>query len=95
MQSLMIPKGCIDGHPKMFIVGCNSISQPRAWGGLGFRHLEDQNHSFLMKIGFSLVSKSNALWVRVLRAKYSWKDQFPYSISRNQCSHLWRALSKI
>ncbi|KAG8474496.1 hypothetical protein CXB51_031152 [Gossypium anomalum] len=48
-----------------------------------------------MKIGFSLVSKSDALWVRVLRSKYGWKDQFPDSISRNQSSHLWKSLSMI
>ncbi|XP_016679196.1 uncharacterized protein [Gossypium hirsutum] len=110
MQPLMIPKGvcadierlvrqfiwgCTDGHLKMSLVGWYSICQPRARGGLGFRHLNDQNLSFLMKIGFSLVSKSNALWVRVLCAKYGWKEQFPDSISRNQCSHLWKALSKI
>ncbi|XP_012487975.1 uncharacterized protein LOC105801186 [Gossypium raimondii] len=110
MQSLMIPKGVsadierlvrqfiwgnTDGQPKMSLVGWNSICQPRSRGGLGFRHLEDQNSSFLMKIGFNLASKSNVFWVRVLRAKYGWKDQFPDSINRSQCSHLWRALSKI
>ncbi|KAK5811558.1 hypothetical protein PVK06_026904 [Gossypium arboreum] len=33
--------------------------------------------------------------VRVLRSKYRWKEQLPDSISRSQCSHLWRSLSKI
>ncbi|MBA0754873.1 hypothetical protein Gogos_021706 [Gossypium gossypioides] len=110
MQSLMIPKGVSadierlvrqfiwgssDGHSKLSLVGWNSIYQPRTRGGLGFRHLEYQNSSFLMKIGFNLVSRSNALWVRVLRAKYGWKDNFLDSINKSQCSHLWRALSKI
>lgn len=103
MQSLMILKGVsadierfvrqfilgsFDGHPKMSLVGWNSICQPRTRGGLGFKHLEDQNLSFFMKIGFNLVTKSNALWVRVLRAKYGWKDHFPDSINKSQCSHL-------
>ncbi|XP_016732262.1 uncharacterized protein [Gossypium hirsutum] len=66
------------------------VDKPWAREGLGFRHLSDQNTSFLMKIGFSLVSKSNMLWVRVLHSKYGWKEQFPDSISRNQCSHLRR-----
>lgn len=48
-----------------------------------------------MKIGFSLASKRNALWVRALRSKYGWKDHLPDSISRNQCSYLWRSFSKI
>ncbi|KAH1107254.1 hypothetical protein J1N35_011022 [Gossypium stocksii] len=51
--------------------------------------------SFLMKIGFNLVSKNNDLWVCVLYLKYSWKEQLPEFITRSQCSHLWRSLSKI
>ncbi|KAA3460942.1 (+)-neomenthol dehydrogenase-like [Gossypium australe] len=83
MQSMLIPKGvcanierlvrqfiwgCANGQPKMSLVW-DSICQPRFRGGLGLRHLSDQNMDFLMNIGFSLVSKSNALWVRVFRSK--------------------------
>ncbi|KAH1045831.1 hypothetical protein J1N35_036615 [Gossypium stocksii] len=78
-----------------FIVEKDSICLPRARGGLGFRHFNDQNNSFLMKIGFSLTSQSNALWVRVLHSKYGWKDRLLDSISRNHCLHLWNSLSKI
>ncbi|KAA3459207.1 reverse transcriptase [Gossypium australe] len=46
-------------------------------------------------IGFGLASKSSALWVRVLRAKYGWKVQIPDSINRSQCSHLRRSLAKV
>ncbi|KAH1048009.1 hypothetical protein J1N35_038793 [Gossypium stocksii] len=35
----------------------------RSREGLGFRHLHDQNNSFLMKIGFNLISRPDALWV--------------------------------
>ncbi|KAH1131912.1 hypothetical protein J1N35_003290 [Gossypium stocksii] len=31
-------------------------------GGLGFWYLHDQNNSFLMKIGFNLISRKYALW---------------------------------
>ncbi|MBA0668036.1 hypothetical protein Goklo_001016 [Gossypium klotzschianum] len=54
---------------------------------MGFQHLSDQNMSFLKKIGFNLVSKSNALWVHVLQSKYGWKEQIPETINRSQCSH--------
>ncbi|MBA0736709.1 hypothetical protein Gogos_010223 [Gossypium gossypioides] len=47
-----------------------------------------------MKTGFSLVSRKNALWVRILRSKYGLRNQLPDSIHKNQCSHLWRSLSK-
>ncbi|KAA3487341.1 reverse transcriptase [Gossypium australe] len=110
MQTMMIPKGVCDDiermvrqfiwgsterNYKMALVGWDTICQPRARGGLGLRKLNDQNSSFFMKIGFSLVSNSDMLWVRVLRSKYGWKNHIPESISRNQCSHLWRALSKL
>ncbi|KAA3460904.1 reverse transcriptase [Gossypium australe] len=87
--------GSDNGHPKISLVGWDSIFQPGSLGGLGFLHLSDQNMSFLMKIGFGLVSKSNVLWFRVLWAKYGWKEQIRGSINRSQCSHLWRSLAKI
>ncbi|KAH1098664.1 hypothetical protein J1N35_015585 [Gossypium stocksii] len=87
--------GHANGRPKMSLVSWDSICQPRNQGGLGFRYLSDQNSFFLMKIGFNLVSQRNALWVRVLRAKYGWKEQFPDSIGKSQCSRLWMSLSKI
>ncbi|KAL1179066.1 hypothetical protein V6Z11_A03G134800 [Gossypium hirsutum] len=69
IQSMMIPGGvCSDieklvrhfiwghteGNSKMSSVGWDSICQPRAKGGLGFRNLDDQNKSFLMKIDLVL-----------------------------------------
>ncbi|KAA3474645.1 reverse transcriptase [Gossypium australe] len=110
MQTMMIPRGVCDVierlvrqfiwggtgmQPKMALVGWDTICQPRSCGGLGLRQLNDQNLSFFMKIGFSLVSKSDMLWVRVLRSKYGWKNQLPETISKYKCSHLWRALSKL
>ncbi|KAA3482563.1 LINE-type retrotransposon LIb DNA [Gossypium australe] len=110
MQTMMIPKGVCDdierlvrqfiwgyteGNSKMALVGWDTICQPRARGGLGIRHLNDQNSSFFMKIGFNLATKSDVLLVQVLRSKYSWKDHIPENISRNQGSHLWRSLSKL
>ncbi|KAA3476669.1 LINE-1 reverse transcriptase isogeny [Gossypium australe] len=110
MQSMLIPKGVCaeiekmvrhfiwggsEGQSKLSLVAWDSICQPRSREGLGIRQLNDQNTSFLMKIGFGLVSKSSALWVRVLRAKYGWKEQILDSINKSQCSHLWRSLSKI
>ncbi|KHG02494.1 hypothetical protein F383_02784 [Gossypium arboreum] len=78
MQTMLIPKGvceeiekiarwffwgCTCFHLKLTLVGWNSICQPKSCGGLGFHHLHYRNSSFLMKIGFNLVTKDNALWV--------------------------------
>ncbi|KAA3468778.1 Retrovirus-related Pol polyprotein LINE-1 [Gossypium australe] len=89
MQSLAISKGVCDeiemiarqfiwggfvDNPKSALVSWDSICQLRSHGGLGFRHLQDHNNSFLMKIRFNLVSRKDALWVRVLRSTYGWKS---------------------
>lgn len=110
MQSLSIPKGVCDeiehimrqfiwgstsGHSKLALVGWDNICQPISRGDLGFCHLHDQNNSFLLKIGFNLITKDDALWVRILLSKYGWKEKIPSSISRSQCSHLWCSLSKV
>ncbi|KAA3460139.1 reverse transcriptase [Gossypium australe] len=110
MQSLAIPKGVCDeiekiarqfiwggsaGNTKIALVGWESICQPRNRGGLGIRHLQDHNNSFLMKIGFNLVTRKEALWAQVLRSKYGWKNQLPESIIKSQSSHLWKSLSKV
>ncbi|KAA3469259.1 LINE-1 reverse transcriptase isogeny [Gossypium australe] len=110
MQSLAIPKGVCEeiekiarqfiwggsaGNLKLALIGWESICQPRTCGGLGLRHLQDHNNSFLMKIGFNLVSRKDALWVKVLRSKYGWRDQLPETIHKCQSSHLWKAISKV
>lgn len=87
--------GGVNGHPKIDLVGWNSICQPRSWGGLGLHYIQDQNNFFLMKIGFHLATKSGALWVKVLRTKYRLKEKISSSIVRSQCSHLCHSLAKV
>ncbi|KAJ1386204.1 Ribonuclease H-like superfamily [Sesbania bispinosa] len=43
---------------------------PRHLGGMGFRDLYSFNKAFLSKLGWGLIDKPEALWVRVLRSKY-------------------------
>ncbi|KAH1055899.1 hypothetical protein J1N35_033964 [Gossypium stocksii] len=62
--------GAFDGKRKMALVGWDNICQARSHGGLRIRILGEQNKGFMMKIGYSLVTKTKALWVKVLRAKY-------------------------
>ncbi|MBA0763600.1 hypothetical protein Gotri_013027, partial [Gossypium trilobum] len=57
-------------------------------------HLEDQSSSFLLKLGFNIATKDEALWVQVLRSKYGMKERLPESITRGKCSAVWRAFAK-
>lgn len=84
-----------NGTRKISLVDWSSICQPRSCGGFGFRHLEDQNSTFLLKLRFNLVSKDDALWDQVLWANYRMKDKIPESITRGNCLAVWRALAKV
>ncbi|MBA0704234.1 hypothetical protein Golax_016504 [Gossypium laxum] len=81
-KTMMVPKGLCDeidhivrkfvwgfnnGNANVALVSWNSVCQPRAHGGLGLRHLKDHNTSFMMNVGFNIVSNVNALWVWVLQ----------------------------
>lgn len=78
MQSMMILNGLCDkiehlvrqciwgssrGKRKMMLVSWEPICQPRSCRGFGIRRLKNQNTSFLMKLGFNIVSNSNTLWI--------------------------------
>lgn len=110
MQTVLIPKGICDKIEQMvrcFVWGsttndfkvplvkwedcCKSVLQ----GGVGMRQMFLQNTSYLMKLAFSFVTKIDALWVRVLCAKYKVVESCPKKIDRTPCSYVWRSLSKI
>ncbi|KAA3479708.1 LINE-1 reverse transcriptase isogeny [Gossypium australe] len=99
MQSLAIPKGVCDEIEKIarqFIWGVQLIIQNLPWlGGIPFVSrgtAMDLDLDIFMTI---IISRKDALWVRVLRSKYGWKDHLPASIQRSHCSHLWKSLSKV
>lgn len=77
----------------MELVSWEFVCQPRSWGH-GFRRLEDQNTSFLMKLGSNVVSNSNALWVHVLKSKYRVLTGSPESLIQGSCSFFLEAFLK-
>ncbi|KAK5818634.1 hypothetical protein PVK06_023577 [Gossypium arboreum] len=110
MQTMMVPKGLCDeierivwkfvwgsnnGNAKVALVSWDSMCQPKAHRGLGLRHLKDHNTSFMMNVGFNIVSNVNALWVRVLRTKYGISSGLLENLSRGHCSFLWRSIAKV
>lgn len=48
----------------------DSICTPKKHGGFGLRKASTINHALLMKVGWNLCTKPNALWVRMVRSKY-------------------------
>ncbi|KAH1064453.1 hypothetical protein J1N35_029440 [Gossypium stocksii] len=90
----VVGRGAVEGKRKMALVGWDDIYQPNIHGGLGFHHLEDQNKAFMLKIGYNLITKSEVLWVQVLRAKYGVCENMSDSIMRSSYSYIWRAVAK-
>lgn len=87
--------GLARGSKKITPISWNSVCQPKAYGKLEIRQLKDQNTSFLLNLGFNILTNLEALWVWVLCSKYGIKYELPFSISRSNYSFLWRALLKV
>ncbi|KAK8990579.1 hypothetical protein V6N11_009271 [Hibiscus sabdariffa] len=85
--------GSSSTSPKISLVDWVSVCQPVKCGGLGIRRVYDFNVAFVFKIGFSLVSDTDALWIRLLRQKYKVFETYPLSLHRPISTPLWRAIS--
>ncbi|KAK9169574.1 hypothetical protein Syun_001714 [Stephania yunnanensis] len=111
MQTSLLPKGLCDdldkicrgflwgssnGSRKSSLVAWDKVCQPRKNGGLGMRNMYDMNRSFIMKLGWELITNPKALWVKLMRAKYGIPDDtIPYELTPGKCSHAWRNICKI
>lgn len=85
MQSAKIPRSVceeMDRKTRSFIWGSNdeqrkthliaweTLQKPVQHGGIGIRSAKQANAAFLTKLGWRILSEPNALWSRVIRAKY-------------------------
>ncbi|CAN0907190.1 Transposon TX1 uncharacterized 149 kDa protein [Linum grandiflorum] len=64
-------------------------------GGLGFRDLEDFNHALVAKQAWRILASPNALWVKVLKAKYFNKTDFLHANKGSRPSWIWSSLCKV
>lgn len=80
---------------KVSLVNRKDCCRTMVNGGLGIRHLVDQNKLFLLKIGYNMIANPDAFWVRILRNKYKIYGFVPDNIIRSNCSYFWRSLAKI
>lgn len=54
------------------------------------------NNSFVMKLGWELVTKREALWVQVLRYKYKCGNlHIPKVQVGSRASHVWRGIGQV
>lgn len=70
-------------------VAWSKVCQPKSRVELGFKNLRVFNKALVAKLGWSLVTEDNKLWVRAIKAKY-----FPYTTflkgkKKKGCSWIW------
>ncbi|XP_016667495.1 uncharacterized protein [Gossypium hirsutum] len=63
-----------------------------AWGCIWGSSAANQKPHLL---GFNLLTNKQALWVKVLRAKYKLFEDRPEDILGSKCSFVWRSLAKV
>ncbi|KAF7801547.1 putative ribonuclease H protein At1g65750 family [Senna tora] len=74
--------------------GVYDLSGTKHYGGLGLRHVREQNKAFMVKLGWGLINQKDALWARVLRAKYKCGDDLiPVIDRKNSASRLWKGIA--
>lgn len=83
--------GSIDGVRKIALVPWITLQMPRKEGGLRLHNLKDVNRASFMKIRWVILTKTSALWVKILRSKYKLSfDGIPQVRCSSICSSLWR-----
>ena len=52
------------------MVSWDKVCMRKEVGGLGLRKAKLQNNAFMIKLGWSLINRKDALWVQLMREKY-------------------------
>lgn len=83
---------------KISLVKWTDVCQPKDHGGLGIRRLKDSNSAFLMKIYWGLITKLDALWVKLMRGKFmnsSSSSLIPSILNNTKSSYLWKVICRV
>ncbi|MBA0714595.1 hypothetical protein Golax_013559, partial [Gossypium laxum] len=70
----------------MSLIGC----QPKWCGGLGMRQLRDHNISFLLKLGYKVVSSDEALWKSLLKVWTLLQENLIRSVDNGNKIRCWK-----
>ncbi|GMJ08231.1 hypothetical protein like AT4G29090 [Hibiscus trionum] len=108
MQTMILPKkvcndieglirrfiwGSASPTPKLSLINWEAICQPMKSGGLGLRCMHNFNIAFILKLSYSIVTRTSSLWVTLLREKYGLQEILPQSVRKGSCTSLWRAIA--
>lgn len=86
--------GDTNSHKKVHLVAWDKICINKK-GGLGLRHVKDQNAAFMTKLGWGLIKQKDALWTQVLRHKYKCGTGImPVVKAGADASRLWKSIAK-
>lgn len=69
-----------------------SLSIPKAEGGLGFRDIQAFNQALLAKVAWRIVTEPSCLLARILTGKYCHKGAFLRIEPASSCSYGWRSI---
>lgn len=111
MQTTSIPVGVCDamdkkirafvwgskaGERKVHLLDWETVTLPRAQGGLGLRKSRNMNRAFLAKMGWRMAKEKNNLWSIVLRNKYGDRETGLTAIKpKKGASNLWQGLNTV
>lgn len=77
------------GKKTMSLFGQDKVCQPKDYEGLGFKSLKECNEAFMIKIVWNLLINKEALWAKILRAKYLKEtEHIPIPIQRVNTSSM-------
>ncbi|KAF7804601.1 putative ribonuclease H protein At1g65750 family [Senna tora] len=86
-----------EGKRKPHLVSWSCLCKPKMSGGLGLRNMKNVNATFMMKVGWRMISHKEMLWCQVLRAKYKCGDGIIPTVTSKKganVSRLWRGVTK-
>ncbi|XP_078178780.1 putative mitochondrial protein AtMg00310 [Carex rostrata] len=87
--------GKVDKQRYLAYVSWDKIMQPVEMGGLGVRDLQATNESMLMKFLWRMAAGSEALWVKIVKAKYFPRSDLWHSKRDYKCTGFWNNMMKL
>ncbi|XP_056688018.1 uncharacterized protein [Spinacia oleracea] len=84
----------VDRSKYMSRLSWEKVTRPINKGGLGIRRLKEWNLAFMAKLGRTILTNSDKLWVKILKEKYLKNSNFLNCFANNTHSPLWRDILK-